>query len=161
DALASLGLVAVNTPGVDGWQSPHAIPDLFGIPLQERTVVLAYDSDVLTKPTVQRAIDAIARWLQQKDAAVEVLDWSKLDREDGAPKLGVDDYLADGHTLDDLQALRVPFADWQAEARAHAADDPADQYLAKATGLYRVKTEVHGDSAREVALPLTNFLAQI
>lgn len=77
DALASLGLIAVSTPGVDGWQSPHALPDLIGIPLRERTVVLAYDSDVLTKPTVHRAVVVLAGWMQQKGAHVEVLDWSR------------------------------------------------------------------------------------
>jgi putative DNA primase/helicase len=77
DALASVGLVAMNTPGVDAWRSPSVIPDLFGIPFKERAVVIAYDSDAMTKPAVWQAVIALARWLQQKGAAVEVLDWRR------------------------------------------------------------------------------------
>jgi hypothetical protein len=78
DALASRGLVAVNTPGVDGWRSPTAIADLFGIPLKGRQVVIAYDSDVLTKLAVAHAVAALAAWMKQKDALVMVLNWSRL-----------------------------------------------------------------------------------
>lgn len=78
DALASLGLVAVNTPGVDGWRSPTAIPDLYGIPLKGREVILAYDSDVLTSPPVRRAVEALGAWMKQKGAVVSVLDWSRV-----------------------------------------------------------------------------------
>jgi putative DNA primase/helicase len=78
DALASQGLVAVSTPGVDGWRSPSAIPDLFGIPLANRLVYCAYDSDVLTKPAVYQAVRALAAWLRQKKAHVQVLDWTRV-----------------------------------------------------------------------------------
>jgi hypothetical protein len=78
DALASRGLVAVSTPGVEGWRSPNAIPDLYGIPLKDRLVYCAYDSDVLTKPAVRLAVLALARWMHQKGAAVSVIDWTKV-----------------------------------------------------------------------------------
>jgi putative DNA primase/helicase len=80
DALASRGLVAVSTPGVDGWRSWSAIPDLFGIPLRARPVYCAYDSDMLTKPAVRHAVVALAHWLQQKGASVQVLDWTRVAR---------------------------------------------------------------------------------
>lgn len=76
-------------------------------------------------------------------------------------KLGVDDYLAAGHTLLDLQQLRVRFADWEAALQAHVPNDPAGQYRARPSGLYRVRAEAHGDRTQEVEIPLTNFLAQI
>lgn len=78
DALASHGVIVVNTPGVTAWQSYNAIPDLFGIPLKGRRVVCAYDSDMLTKPPVQRAVMNLARWMTQKGAEVHVLDWTRL-----------------------------------------------------------------------------------
>ena len=78
DALASQGLIAVNTPGVDGWRSPNAIPDLFGIPLKDRLVVIAYDSDVLNKPDVARAVSALEAWMQQKGARLKIVDWTRL-----------------------------------------------------------------------------------
>lgn len=77
DALASRGVVAVNTPGVDGWRSPNAIPDLYGIPLKDRPVYCAYDSDVLTNRKVQLAVLALARWMKQKGAEVYVIDWTR------------------------------------------------------------------------------------
>ena len=82
DALASLGLVAVNTPGVDGWRSPSAIPDLFGIPLKGRIVICAYDSDVLIKPNVLRAVEALAAWMRQKGADVRVIDWTRATKRE-------------------------------------------------------------------------------
>lgn len=78
DALASRGCVAVNTPGVDGWRSPASIPDLFGIPLKGRHVICAYDEDVLTKRTVHLAVIALARWMDQRGAHVQVLDWTRV-----------------------------------------------------------------------------------
>ena len=78
DALASRGLVAISTPGVDGWRSPSAIVDLFGIPLKSRAVYCAYDSDVLTKPTVRRALEALAAWMSQRGASFMVVDWTRL-----------------------------------------------------------------------------------
>ncbi len=80
DALASRGLVAVSTPGVDGWRSWHAVPDLFGIPFKDRLVYCAYDSDVLTKPAVRQAVVSLARWLGQRGASVQVLDWTRVAR---------------------------------------------------------------------------------
>jgi hypothetical protein len=78
DALASRGLVAVSTPGVDGWRSPSSMPDLYGIPLKDRLVYCAYDSDVLANPMVRQAVLALARWMRQKGAAVSIIDWTKV-----------------------------------------------------------------------------------
>src|SRR5439155_11093527 len=77
DALASRGRVAVSTPGVDGWRSPSAIPDLFGLPLRDRLVYCAYDSDVLTKRNVRLAVMALVAWMRQKGATVYVVDWTR------------------------------------------------------------------------------------
>jgi putative DNA primase/helicase len=108
DALASQGLVAVSTPGVDGWRSPSAIPDLFGIPLKHRRVYCAYDSDVLTKPAVRLALIALTRWMAQKGGG-------RLRRRLDAPpgdhgvsdRLAVDDFLAGGGTPAQLEAMAV------------------------------------------------------
>ena len=81
DALASHGLVAVSTPGVEGWRSPTAIADLFGIPLKDRVFYCAYDSDVLTKRAVRLAVLALVRWMRQKGARVSVIDWALLPAE--------------------------------------------------------------------------------
>jgi len=78
DALASHGLVAVSTPGVESWRSPAAVTDLWGLALKGRDVYCAYDSDVLTKPAVRRAVLALARWMENKGAVVSVVDWTRL-----------------------------------------------------------------------------------
>lgn len=153
DALASRGVVVANTPGVDGWRSPTAIPDLFGIPFKERDVVCAYDSDVLAKPAVRLAVVALARWMGQRGGVVAVVDWARADLAEGV-KVGVDDFFALGHTLRDLEALLVPFDDWQASA----GDGPVrSEYLATGDGLVWVKRTADGVSR----VPLTNFVARI
>jgi hypothetical protein len=159
DALASVGLVAVNTPGVTGWRSPSAIPDLFGIPLQERTIVVAYDSDVLSKPAVRKAVEALAAWLTQKGAAIEVLDWQRAELPAGG-KTGVDGFLAAGSARRDLEALRVPLAAWRAALQAEAGST-ATPYRATPAGLVRVRTSYVDGQPVETDTPLTNFQAAI
>ena len=78
DSLASHGLVAVSTPGVEGWRSPSAITDLWGLALKGRDVYCMYDSDILVKPAVRRAVIALARWMENKGAVVHVLDWEHV-----------------------------------------------------------------------------------
>jgi len=82
-------------------------------------VVIAYDSDVMTKPAIRRAVEALARWLKQKGAQVCVVDWSRADLPEGG-KFGVDDFLASGNGRADLERLVVPFDAWSA-ARAPKA----------------------------------------
>jgi hypothetical protein len=162
DALASVGLVAVNTPGVDGWRSPSAIPDLFGIPLRNRPVVCAYDSDVLSKPAVRRAVRALGYWMIQKGAGVEVLDWTRAALPEGS-KTGVDDFLAMGGDRAALDALRVPFDDWLKSQQSTADSHPREPYAVYGDGLARVKWYFDRELGAEIAdyIPLTNFVAAI
>lgn len=81
DSLASRGVVAVSTPGVEGWRSPGAVTDLWGLPLKGREVYCAYDSDVLSKPAVRRAVLALAKWMETKGAVVYVLNWERLSEQ--------------------------------------------------------------------------------
>jgi hypothetical protein len=122
DALTSAGVVTVSTPGVDGWRGFGALPDLYAIPWKgqdaggnplPRAVICAYDSDVLTKPAVRKAVEALVRWMEQKGAEVHIVDWRLAELPSG-DKVGVDDYLASGHTIDDLRAMLVPAAEWLA-----------------------------------------------
>jgi hypothetical protein len=92
DALASAGVIAVSTPGVDGWRGFGAIPDMFGIPWKgqdekgkplPRAVICAYDSDALSKKEVRQAVEALVRFLAQKGAEVHILDWRLAERPHG------------------------------------------------------------------------------
>jgi putative DNA primase/helicase len=107
DAGALAGLCIVDILGVWGWRGTNgaggkvALPDFHDIALNGRRVILAFDSDVMTKPQVRVALNEFAGWLKIKGAKV---DYCCLP-DAGTGKTGLDDYLADGHTADDLWHL--------------------------------------------------------
>ena len=109
DAAACAGLACVALPGVWSWrgQNGHggktAVPDWHDVALNDRRVVLAFDSDVAVKKSVRIALDQLAGYLGSKGAAIEYLHLPDL----GDGKTGLDDYLAD-HTVDELWTLVRP-----------------------------------------------------
>lgn len=165
DALASHDLVVVNTPGVDGWRSPSAIPDLFGIPFKEyvgkdiipRSVVLGYDSDVMTNASVRRALVALANWMKQRRADVSVIDWKEADLPEGS-KTGVDDFLTT-HSIDELQLLLVPLEDWLESSRPKEGS-PGCPYRATPAGIEWLKPDKQG-LGNPTPMLLSNFAAKI
>lgn len=109
DALATAyeGLIVpVNENGVWGWRSKGKVLDDFrGIVWEGRRVVLAPDGDVRHNKAVYQAVQRSARLFAAWGAA-EVLI-CLLPNEKTGPKIGVDDYLAAGHTLDELESHLV------------------------------------------------------
>ncbi|MGE5763269.1 MAG: DUF3631 domain-containing protein [Mycobacterium leprae] len=107
DAAAARGLACVSLLGVYGWRGSNAaggktaLADWNDVALNGRRVVLAFDSDVAVKPEVHRALAAFAGYLGSKQAHVVYLH---LPHGDGA-KVGLDDWLADGHEVADLWSL--------------------------------------------------------
>ncbi len=66
-----------------------------------RDVRIVFDSDVMTKPAVRQALDRLTHVLQSRGARV-----SAVYLPHGAQgKQGVDDFLAAGHTIEELNAL--------------------------------------------------------
>jgi len=110
DAAACRGLACVALPGVWSWRGRNdhggktAIPDWHDVALNGRRVVLAFDSDVVVKPAVRRALSELAAYLASKGARVEYLHLPHT----GGGKTGLDDWLADGHDVADLWALVRP-----------------------------------------------------
>jgi len=100
-------LAVIDLPGVWGFVSKNAFGDvtfsndLRLIPLKDRQVHICYDSDLMAKPQVQSALRSLTDLLCRKGAKVF---WIQLPAQPGT-KVGVDDYLVQGHTLDDLLAL--------------------------------------------------------
>lgn len=96
DSAVSCGIACVALPGVWGWRGTNgqggktAVADWHDIALNGRRVVLAFDSDVTTKPAVRRALDELAAYLATRGAKVEYLHLPDL----GTGKTGLDDYLA-------------------------------------------------------------------
>jgi len=84
-------------------------------------VILGFDSDFAVKPEVWKAVRELGEWLKiSRHADVKYC----LLPHNGDGKTGLDDYLADGHTADDLWnlvqselprcVLRRPGRGWQA-----------------------------------------------
>lgn len=110
DAAAGIGLACVALPGVWSWRGKNAsggvmaVPDWHDIALNGRRVVLAFDSDVVVKRQVRGALAQLADYLASKGADVAYLHLPHT----GDGKTGLDDYLADDHTIDDLWAVVRP-----------------------------------------------------
>ncbi len=153
DALASAfeaEIVPINISGVWGWRhrskdgASHPLDDLDAIAWAGREVVLAFDNDVIRKPEVQQALRALARHLiKERGASVRVL----VLPQEGDQKIGVDDALAAGMPVDELQSYirdidalpRPPAAErtWLTEDELDSLPPPAwlvDQEIA-ANGL--------------------------
>ena len=109
DAAAALGLACVSLSGVWNWRGSNpvggkvALSEWHDVALNGRRVVLAFDSDVVVKPAVSKALRELAGYLTSKGAKVAYLHLAQQD-----DKAGLDDYIAAGHGVDDLLALVRP-----------------------------------------------------
>ncbi len=107
DALASHGLCAIALLGVWNWKGKNGfggttfLADWDYVHLKDREVRIVFDSDVMTKPAVRMALDRLTEHLRRKGAHVTAVYLPA----DSAGKIGVDDYLAAGHSVADLEAL--------------------------------------------------------
>jgi hypothetical protein len=96
------GLAAVAIGGLWSWMHQHQpIPDLDRIDWADRPVQLVPDSDVWTRPKLQQAVFALGKDLEDRGARVVVV---KLPAKPET-KVGLDDYLVDGHTIKHLRRL--------------------------------------------------------
>lgn len=108
DALASVGQCVIALLGVWNFKGKNEfggntlLADFDYIALNGREVRIVFDSDVMTKPPVRKALGRLTEHLQRKGAHVAAV---YLPNGKDGKKLGVDDYLADGHTVDDLIGL--------------------------------------------------------
>jgi Domain of unknown function (DUF3854) len=120
DAAVSAGLCCVAILGTYGWRGSNgqggktALACWESIALNGRDVYLCFDSDVMTKREVGQALDRLGQFLGSRGANVQFVYLPDGTSEsvatnggfsrDGA-KVGLDDYLAAGHGVDDLLAL--------------------------------------------------------
>jgi hypothetical protein len=104
---ANLDILAVAISGVWNFLTKgEPIPDFYDIPLEGRRAYIGFDSDMLRKPEVQEAAERLAEELRARGAEVWVIYLP--DQADGS-KMGADDYLAAGHSLEELLSLAKPF----------------------------------------------------
>ena len=111
DAAVSAGLCCIGALGVWAWRRPNdegkSVPlDDFGaIAFDGREVVIVFDSDVVTKPSPRAACRALKKFLVSLGASVRVLH---LPAGPAGEKVGLDDFLAAGSSLDDVPELVLP-----------------------------------------------------
>jgi hypothetical protein len=127
DAGASRGIAAISVNGVWGWRGTNgkggktALPDFGALALNGRRVLLAFDSDAMTKAAVHEALRALAAYLELRGADVGIV---LLPADPSGRKVGLDDFLA-AHPeagLADLEALAVD------ELAPLTTTEPADTF---------------------------------
>ncbi|MGC4105372.1 MAG: DUF3854 domain-containing protein [Thermomicrobiales bacterium] len=156
DAAASQGLCCIAVLGVWNWRGTNAqggtvaLPDFEVMALNGRDVYLVFDSDVVTKPTVRKALDRLAAMLRTRGATVKIV---QLPAGPGGTKVGLDDFFASGKTVTDLLAHVVE--------RVEVPDDedttPDGPYLIVNGGMVWRR----GEGLNETWVTLTNFTAEI
>ena len=110
DALASVGCCVVAVLGVYNFRGKNdaggmtLLGDFEPIALNERGVYLTYDSDVMQKPEVHGALARLGTILKARHAHPRYV---YLPTTDGA-KVGIDDFLASGRTVQDAVDLASP-----------------------------------------------------
>lgn len=106
DALASRGLCSIALLGVWNFKGKNVfgatafLADWDYIALDERKVCIVFDSDVMLKLEVRKALDRLTEHLKRKGALVTAI-YLPAENEQ---KIGVDDYLLT-HTVTDLVGL--------------------------------------------------------
>jgi len=106
DSLASRGACSVSLAGVWGFKGKNELggvtllADWDYIALKERVVYLSFDSDVVAKEPVRKALVRIAEHLRRREANVLAIRLP----QSGDRKVGIDDYLL-GHSLEDARQL--------------------------------------------------------
>lgn len=135
DSAVTAGLCCIALLGVWNWRGTRSddskgpLEDWDHVRLDGRDVVVAFDSDVMTKPEVQNALSALSDFLHGRGASVK---YAYLPPGDKGQKTGLDDFLAANHSVADLEALvednlRRPADKWGRRYTVDYADAPISQ----------------------------------
>jgi len=163
DAAVSAGLCCIALAGVWNWRGTNewggktSLPDWDAIALKgqndaPRQVYLVFDSDVMLNPSVHGSLSRLSEFLKQRGANVAFVYLPH--GADGA-KMGLDDFLASGHTPADVLNLAtstlrpLPVGDTEPELEL--------PYRETSHGLMHLKPTPSGP----VPVPLSNFTARI
>jgi hypothetical protein len=110
DSAVTAGLYTVDFVGVWTWRGRNsdggltALSDWEYIALNDRVVYLIFDSDAMVKHEVHDALTRLTAFLRYRDADVRIV---YLPHGEHGEKVGLDDFLAAGHTRDDVLRLAV------------------------------------------------------
>lgn len=111
DAAVSHGLACVALLGVWNWRGSNdeggltALAFWESVALNGRSVYIAFDSDVMTKPAVHGALTRLGAFLSRRGAEVAYI---YLPPEPDGRKVGLDDHFAAGRTVADLMLYARP-----------------------------------------------------
>jgi LSD1 subclass zinc finger protein len=117
DACISLGYVAISVNGVWGWRGTNEhggktiLTDFEAIALNDRPVVIAFDSDTWTNHHVADATERLGAYLSRK-GHVRVC---RIPTAPDGSKQGIDDYIASGGDIAQLLADAVPLGQFTLE----------------------------------------------
>jgi len=96
DSAVSHGLDCIDLLGVWMFRGMTAAWD--HIQLRHRDVFLCYDADVMVNPKVRKALHRFCGFLEYRGAVVKLVILPDV----AGPNTGLDDFLASGHTVDEL-----------------------------------------------------------
>jgi len=158
DALASWRQCVIDFPnGVWGWKSKQLgiLADLDYIVWTDRQVYIVFDSDVITKPAVAKALSRLMTVLSRRGAKV-----SPVPLPQGNEKLGIDDFKAKGGTLEELMAFvalgkSLPL---KTDGRLPTEAESAEYLEALARLGYRFHMNAIDDTIEVNGLPITDPL---
>jgi hypothetical protein len=125
DALASLGVPVINVPGVWSWRGKNAdggytaLADWEDVAIKGNRFVLAFDSDILTKPDVNQALSRLKGLLERRGAdKVRVLLLPQV----LSGKTGIDDYIAEKGITDKEELAKLVVDDLPSLNGHHKAE---------------------------------------
>lgn len=125
DAAVSKGLCCVALLGVWNWRDADGmLPDWENIALKGRKVYIVFDSDVMEKEAVYAALLRLEAALEHRGSDVLLV---YLPLGEGGAKLGLDDYLALGHGVEDLLSRATATIRKPSFAREHEPE-PVRQF---------------------------------
>lgn len=143
DSLASRGFCAVALLGVWNWKGRNewggktVLADFDLIALNGREVRIVFDSDVMTKSQVREALERFTAMLHNKGAHVQHVYLPP----GPSGKVGVDDWFAEGHEAEELEALV------EVLRAAPKAAPPRIEILDEASPVLRRPLSLIGDTA--------------
>lgn len=154
DSAVSHNLCCVALLGVWNWRGSNteggkvALPEWEYIALNDRETYIVFDSDVMTKPEVHKALVRLKAFLEHRKALVKVI---YLEPAADGSKVGLDDFFASGNVLQTLLA--------KATTTLQQPPEPEHPFPYKETprGLVWIKPTQNGP----VDTPLCNFTARI
>jgi hypothetical protein len=153
DAAVSNGIsCTIGLLGVWMWRGEkRTLRDWDDIWLKNREVIIAFDSDVMTKASVRGALEALTSTLTYLGARVRYCLLPDL--PDGR-KCGLDDFLVSGHTRADLEALVVDSlpagdGDWEEPIPFDDPTGPPFRLLALPPRLREYAEAVAGDTGAQ------------